>query len=355
MSKTGPPPSASGDFVRATAVLNLERRADAAALAEMLGLAVASTEERRWSEQPFEPVALQDNRPQQVRLAQALTLVTLAVAVAVVLLARFGLPTIDLPLALILTWLVFGIAVVAAARTAARALARRAGSQTDPDSGAQLDAVARPAAHRHSPDLVRRPLIRPQELPFVSRVLASTTVTTPNLDLRKVLDDLQRGRSVIPLGRLRRRRLAPSIEVLFDRSALLGPVTEDGQGLVDQLRLTLGPRVVAQRTFRSHPWTGCGDGPLWTWEPYRYDGEHDPARVVVLSDAGAGTDDGSIGGLRDDWLALVKLWHRQNAQVVLLTPFASESYPLEFRRVVEIVQWVDELSGRGILAARKAI
>lgn len=129
---------------------------------------------------------------------------------------------------------------------------------------------------------------------------------------RRIDDDriVQRLAEAQPLERLlyrRRRRVRGPVEILTDLLIAVGPFARDAEEFAASVNLTFPAGEVRCRAFRRDPRDGCGEGPIWHWQPLR------PPRtattmLILSGDVGVDQDD-RVRALDDLVQELARLGH----------------------------------------------
>jgi hypothetical protein len=157
-------------------------------------------------------------------------------------------------------------------------------------------------------------------------------------DERRLVDLVARARPVTEIPRRPRWSLSLGVQLLVDIGEGMEPFARDQSELADGIRHIVGNSRVALLRFRDCPVRGAGDGPIWTWKPYRPPEPGCP--VLVLTDLG-------IGGPRvhpersrpSEWVALASWLRRRSSTLIAFVPYGQDRWPDRLRKVITVVQW----------------
>jgi hypothetical protein len=171
-------------------------------------------------------------------------------------------------------------------------------------------------------------------------------------DVERAVETLASRKPLDRLPQLPRRSLFRGVQLLVDIGEAMEPFARDGDELADQIRAVVGRNQVAELRFCDCPLREVGDGPVWTWGPYRPPDPGTP--VLVVTDLG-------IGGplyypqrsRTEEWLTFAELLHRRVSPLVAFVPYPPDRWPPTLARVMTVVQWDRATTITAIQAAIK--
>ena len=129
------------------------------------------------------------------------------------------------------------------------------------------------------------------------------------------------------------------VQILVDLGPGMQPFLRDQRELVRDLHRLTGPEGLEVLRFAGSPLDepGAGDGPVWTWRPYRPPLDDRP--VLVLSDLGTGPGHRDRTGVRQRWLRFAGMFQGGGRRLVALVPLPVQRLPGELRSILPVVGW----------------
>ncbi len=169
-------------------------------------------------------------------------------------------------------------------------------------------------------------------------VVSSALCTWPRggePDVEATVERIASGATLSELPRRALARVAPSVQLLLDRSAAMLPFHEDLADLEQRVRLLVHEPVLSVLGFDSMPLRASGAASRRTWRAYRE--AHAPTSgtlVLVASDLGIGVaPEGSAPGSVAEWLEFHDFVRAANATLRVLVPYGRERWPVGLRRL----------------------
>ncbi|WP_147268772.1 hypothetical protein [Sphaerisporangium album] len=125
------------------------------------------------------------------------------------------------------------------------------------------------------------PAIYPRTSKATMHALMKRRTQSTDIDVEALVHRLSLNLPITETPRLKRDLTAPPMRLLYDTSLMIGPYADDVRHLLGLARALFDPGVLKIRAYRDSLSWGCGDGPVWTWRPFRV--PHRPSTMVFVS------------------------------------------------------------------------
>jgi hypothetical protein len=144
------------------------------------------------------------------------------------------------------------------------------------------------------------------------------------------------------------------LQLLLDIGNPMLPFARDQEVLVRSLRLVAGPDGFEALRFMGMPLGdgGAGEGPVWTWRPYRPPANGVP--ILVVSDFGMASHDARRVAIEVQWRRLARDLRAVGCSALGLTPWPVENASPGLRRVFPLITWDRQTTVRDAVAASRA-
>lgn len=175
------------------------------------------------------------------------------------------------------------------------------------------------------------------------------------LDVRRLVEDVARGRPQHAPPRLARRSLRRGVQLIVDRGQALDPLRDDVLQLAGWLRQVASPAGLQQLGFDGDPLVVTGARRLGADAGdalgYATVAPRPGSAVVVVCDLGiARTRSGPPPVAPARWLAHDRLVRQAGCRALYLVPYPPERWPAGVAGRLAIVHWRDELRLDELLA-----
>jgi hypothetical protein len=133
-------------------------------------------------------------------------------------------------------------------------------------------------------------VINPRTAATAMHSLLERPARSSEIDVNALVQRLSLALPITSTPRLARAMAVPRMHLLYDTTLLIGPYADDVQQLARLARGLFDSDALDIWAFRKSLHGGCGQGPIWTWAPFRFPAQ--PTTMVFIS--------GSFGGDLDD-------------------------------------------------------